>query len=681
MSDPRAPGHRSVTATVLLLVSSPLVADDAVWLNPDGGLFSDRLNWSTGVAPGADDIVYFDLAGLYTVAFSADVTNSGAALLNDRVTFDLGGLTYTLDGFAPELIVGGDPATGLAARLTVINGTLETRQAELAPDPAMVAVVEVAGAGATWRLPGAAGQIFIGKSGSASVDVIGGASMIVGDDIYLGYDAGANGTLAVVGPGSTLAMETSGGSMMVGRHGVGSLFITNGGVVDMDFQKARIAALAGSSGSVSVNGAGSRWTVQLIDVGEHGPGFLDIADGGTVICTANEIVLAREETGSAWITIRGPGSSFDAGVLLRLTGEGRILVEDGADISGRLAIVPRAGTLGALIITGATTTMNGGMFTVGGAGQAELTIADGATANNSQQATMGNNAVVVVTGPGTFWNPIDLRVLAPDAPGSVLVTDDAVVQCFDGTLGDNSEVTVTGPGSEWSILADLSVAAGTGEANLIIDGGALCRSLHALVGNSTASTGHVRVDGPGSRFDVLADLTLGPGGDGTLSILDGAGVTVALVGGAYTQAPTGHLVIELTQTSRGALQVYGIANLAGSLSVSLADGFDPVAGQSFDIIEAFSISEMFDDLILSMTPSGRALDVSYLSDTVRVTVQMLEIPGDVDGDESVGILDFLIVLGAWGPCAECTPAACPADIDGDCAVGITDLLIVLANWG
>ena len=156
---------------------------------------------------------------------------------------------------------------------------------------------------------------------------------------------------------------------------------------------------------------------------------------------------------------------------------------------------------------------------------------------------------------------------------------------------------------------------------------------------------------------------------------------MALVGGAYTQAPTGHLVIELTQTSNGALQVYGIANLAGSLSVSLADGFDPVAGQSFDIIEAFSISEMFDDLILSMTPSGRALDVSYLSDTVRVTVQMLEIPGDVDGDESVGILDFLIVLGAWGPCAECTPAACPADIDGDCAVGITDLLIVLANWG
>lgn len=356
----------------------------------------------------------------------------------------------------------------------------------------------MAGAGATWHLPGAAGEIFIGKSGTGSVDVIGGASLIVGDDIYIGYDAGANGSLAVVGPGSSLDMEISGGSMMVGRLGVGSFYITNGGTVDMDFQTARIAAMAGSTGSVSVNGAGSLWIVQLKDVGKSGPGFLDITGGGTVISMASEMVLAREETGSAWITISGPGSSFDVGVLMRLAGEGRILVEDGADISGRLSIVPPAGTQGTLIITGATTTMNGGTLTVGGSGQPELTIADGATANNGQPATVGNNAVVVVTGPGTSRNPLDLRVLAPDAPASVLVTDDAVVQCFDGTLGDNSELTVTGGGSEWIMQADLSVAAAIGEADLIIDGGALCQSLHALVGNATASTGHVRVDGPGS---------------------------------------------------------------------------------------------------------------------------------------------------------------------------------------
>ena len=52
--------------------------------------------------------------------------------------------------------------------------------------------------------------------------------------------------------------------------------------------------------------------------------------------------------------------------------------------------------------------------------------------------------------------------------------------------------------------------------------------------------------------------------------------------------------------------------------------------------------------------------------------------GDLDGDGTVGITDLLILLGSWGPCADCD--VCPADLDGDCTVGILDLLTLLANW-
>ncbi len=52
-------------------------------------------------------------------------------------------------------------------------------------------------------------------------------------------------------------------------------------------------------------------------------------------------------------------------------------------------------------------------------------------------------------------------------------------------------------------------------------------------------------------------------------------------------------------------------------------------------------------------------------------------PGDVDGDGTVGILDFLALLAAWGLCP---PEPCPADFDGDGGVGITDFLALLANW-
>ncbi len=50
-------------------------------------------------------------------------------------------------------------------------------------------------------------------------------------------------------------------------------------------------------------------------------------------------------------------------------------------------------------------------------------------------------------------------------------------------------------------------------------------------------------------------------------------------------------------------------------------------------------------------------------------------PADLDGDGSVGILDLLALLAAWG-----TDPGGPPEFDGG-GVGITNLLALLANWG
>jgi hypothetical protein len=55
--------------------------------------------------------------------------------------------------------------------------------------------------------------------------------------------------------------------------------------------------------------------------------------------------------------------------------------------------------------------------------------------------------------------------------------------------------------------------------------------------------------------------------------------------------------------------------------------------------------------------------------------------GDVDGDGTVAIVDFLLLLAAWGPCPEPCPPFCSADFDFDCNVGVNDFLTMLANWG
>jgi hypothetical protein len=52
--------------------------------------------------------------------------------------------------------------------------------------------------------------------------------------------------------------------------------------------------------------------------------------------------------------------------------------------------------------------------------------------------------------------------------------------------------------------------------------------------------------------------------------------------------------------------------------------------------------------------------------------------GDLDGDGTVGVVDFLSLLADWGPCAE---PCCLADLDLDGTVGVNDFLALLAGWG
>ncbi len=60
----------------------------------------------------------------------------------------------------------------------------------------------------------------------------------------------------------------------------------------------------------------------------------------------------------------------------------------------------------------------------------------------------------------------------------------------------------------------------------------------------------------------------------------------------------------------------------------------------------------------------------------QATTSACPCPADLDGSGSVGILDLLMLLAAWG-----TNPGGPPDFDGDGSVGILDLLELLANWG
>ena len=101
---------------------------------------------------------------------------------------------------------------------------------------------------------------------------------------------------------------------------------------------------------------------------------------------------------------------------------------------------------------------------------------------------------------------------------------------------------------------------------------------------------------------------------------------------------------------------------------SVSDWEGPLRVQPF-VAQGKSVS--------GISRSTTSIDISF--DNLVIEADQINMPctADIDGDNNVGISDFLLVLAQWGPC----PPKCFADVDGDGEVGILDLLLVLADWG
>ena len=112
---------------------------------------------------------------------------------------------------------------------------------------------------------------------------------------------------------------------------------------------------------------------------------------------------------------------------------------------------------------------------------------------------------------------------------------------------------------------------------------------------------------------------------------------------------------------------------ANGAAVHAVDLSDPAAPRLLDTLSFFG-------------PTGLAVDgdrlvIGTLSDGLSVHDVSTcpgggsSVPGDLDGDGSVGGADLGLLLGSWGPCA-----GCPADLDGNGTVDGADLGALLGAW-
>ncbi|MDI3564192.1 hypothetical protein [Bradyrhizobium sp. Arg816] len=205
---------------------------------------------------------------------------------------------------------------------------------------------------------GAAGaqarSVFVGISGTGKLTIRNGGTMSNAGFGYFGYGFGATGTVTVDGAGSAL---TNSSDLYVGYFGAGTLTIRNGGTVSTA-NIGYLGFVAGSTGTVTVDGAGSAWTSSsTLVVGYSGTGTLTIQNGGKA-SNVGHAFLGNNAGSTGTLTVDGAGSSWtNSGVLVvGESGTGTLTIANGGAVSpaSGMQIARQAGSTGTLNIGAAS---------------------------------------------------------------------------------------------------------------------------------------------------------------------------------------------------------------------------------------------------------------------------------------------------------------------------------------
>ena len=668
-----------VTFLAIVLSHAALAAGaDYRRVAPGSGSFFNTARWSPVGVPGATDRAIFDLSSVYAVSFGASpgltVANQRLRIGDDDVTFDLDGRLYWLTSTSTTSLSIGGSTRGFGVvdigELRIIDGTLRAETAIVGDGSSVLGsfgsgMLEIS-SGATFFSPGSL-LVGAGTPGTFRIDSGGLADTFLAT---VGYDAvgtamvtGAgstwnsdaldvdNGTLNIqsggrvnttstigsyigVAPGRTGAVNVSGmgskwdngGPFFIGNGGHGSLHISNKGLVENHTGANILGNSSGSTGTVTVDGSGSRWNpFPTLQVGNMGAGSLSITNDGRV--TASRTSIGAHPVGIGSVSISG-GSLFessgglfvgggefaDGGVsTLDITTGGRTLVSySGATkVWGPGTINLNGGRLetGRLELLGGTFNWTAGTVALTGS---DLLIEPtglfgGALALNSDRhlevsrLLVGQNGNGMLTAePNTMVSAYGMLVGGAAEGearfnGSVLTTSNGVIigdeANSDGTatfqnlgLWNHSTLEVNSP----FVVGDK----GIGTLNILSDSDVLLLGQTLpIVGNQAQGHGTINIDGGGSELFInIQDLSVGRLGEGVLNITAGGVLT----------AGSNILVAELA-SGRGAIHIAGADSTLRASSVDL--GFQGVG--TLDIVNAGYLEADF-EIILALNAGSMA---------------------------------------------------------------------------
>ncbi len=409
-----------------------------------------------------------------------------------------------------------------------------------------------------------AATFIVGRDGIGAFDISSGGSVTASSQTYVGYNAGAAGTLTVTGAGSTFDAT---GAIHVGYNGAGTLNILAGGLVDPP--DVYIGEFA--SGVINVGGAGSMLQAGNLTIGVDATGDLDITLGGAVTSTFAE--LGENGAGVGNVLVDGAGSSWinTGQLVVGEAGTATVTIQNDGDANatGDVAIGEATGSMGALNIDGAGSTFDAAAgLTVGNNGAGSVNVSNGGaltSLNTGIGVEAGGAGAVHVTDANSNWSNSGSLDVGVAGDGQVFVENGARLDALGGAdiatlAGSTGSVTVDGVDTLFAVgdgpSDHLNVGYG-GDGSLDVNSqGALTNAGDTIAGNQLASTGTISVHGGGSLS--TNGLAIGAAGAGTLNLYDnGSSVhaSTAMIGALATGNGDANVHDEGALTIDGALIV------------------------------------------------------------------------------------------------------------------------------
>lgn len=485
------------------------------------------------------------------IVSGGNLNASGTTVIGDQ-SASVG--TVTISGSGSTLTSDGAIMTGYAG-----TGTLTISAGGAASTGSLAAIGYNAGSVGTLTVSGTASTLTatsgvgVGVLGQGALTISGGGTVSASNAVGIGFAVGATGTAAVSGVGSTL---TSTSDIRVGLDGSGTLTVDGGGVASSG-NSVFVGESAGAIGTVTVSGAGSQLTAAAdISVGVGGHGTLVISNGGLASASANAFI--GDDAGSVGsVTVSGAGSRLKAGGDLNISksGTGALTVFSGgvAEVAGTMAIAVFSGSVGTLNIgaaAGQTAVAAGNVVGAGGAaaniqfgsGSGQIVFNHTDTALGFTANVSGNGEILSLSGGTTLSGTVNLgagRILIDGGVVQIGGSTSADSAYIGDTAGSSGTMTVSGSGSTLTTNSLVVGFSGTGVLN-VVNGGQVQNSGVLSIGNSPTGEGTVTISGSGSKLTSTSNAVVGLYGNGALNVLDGGEVNIAnspltIAGGAAKQ--------------------------------------------------------------------------------------------------------------------------------------------------